>query len=66
MATRKIKNSREYNATMKEIDALMKKGEYQLTNAEAEQLKISAQAARHLKRVCIPSRLQKLLQESLN
>jgi hypothetical protein len=34
MANRKVKieNEREYNATMKKIDALMKKGENKLTN----------------------------------
>ena len=40
MANRKIKieNQKDYNATMKKIDALMKKGETKLSNKEAEDL----------------------------
>ena len=47
MAARKIKieNGREYNATMKKIDALMKKGENNLTDAEANELRVLALAA---------------------
>lgn len=47
MANRKIKTEKEYNATMKKIDALMKKGENNLTNKEAEELRglaLTAQA----------------------
>jgi HTH-type transcriptional regulator/antitoxin HigA len=48
MANRKMKieNEKGYNATMKKIDALMKKGENNLTNAEAEELRTLALAAR--------------------
>jgi HTH-type transcriptional regulator / antitoxin HigA len=52
MANRKLKsksyqieNEKDYNATMKKIDALMKKGESKLTNKEAEELRILALAA---------------------
>src|ERR1700722_4631363 len=52
MANRKLKsksyqieNEKDYNATMKKIDALMKKGESKLTNKEAEDLRILALAA---------------------
>lgn len=47
MANRKIKieNERDYNTTMKKIDVLMKKGENNLTNKEAEELRILALAA---------------------
>src|SRR5580692_1628303 len=48
MANRKMKieNDREYNATMKKIDALMKKGEKNLTDKEAEEIRTLALAAR--------------------
>lgn len=44
MANRKIKieNEKDYNATMKKIDALMKKGENRLTGKEAEELRALA------------------------
>ncbi|HEX4849294.1 MAG TPA: helix-turn-helix domain-containing protein [Puia sp.] len=47
MANRKMKieNEKDYNATMKTIDALMKKGENKLTNKEAEQIRALALAA---------------------
>lgn len=47
MASRKvkIKNERDYNVTMKTIDALMKKGEANLTDKDAEELRILALAA---------------------
>jgi HTH-type transcriptional regulator/antitoxin HigA len=45
MANRKIKTERDYNATMKNIDALMKKGEDNLTDKEAEELRYLALAA---------------------
>lgn len=47
MANRKIKveNEKDYNATMKKVDALMKKGETKLTNKEAEGLRSLALAA---------------------
>ena len=47
MANRKIKieSAREYNALMKKIDALMKKGENNLTNDEANKLRNLALAA---------------------
>src|SRR5690606_22988290 len=47
MANRKIKieNGRDYNATMKKIDALMKKRENNLTTKEAEELRTLAIAA---------------------
>ncbi len=47
MANRKIKieNEKDYNATMKKIDALMKKGENKLTDKEAEELRTLALAA---------------------
>jgi HTH-type transcriptional regulator/antitoxin HigA len=43
--TFKIENEQDYNATMKQIDALMKKGEKEMTDQEAEQLRILALAA---------------------
>lgn len=47
MANRKVKieNEKDYNATMKKIDALMKKGEANLTDKEAEELRTLALAA---------------------
>jgi HTH-type transcriptional regulator / antitoxin HigA len=45
MANRKIKTGKEYNATMKKIDALMKKGEDNLTNKESGELRSLALAA---------------------
>jgi len=47
MANQKIKieNEKVYDATMKKIDALMKKGENKLTNKEAEQIRTLALAA---------------------
>ena len=47
MANRKMKieNEKEYNATMKRIDALMKKGEKNLTDKEAEEIRTLALAA---------------------
>ena len=47
MANRKMKieNDREYNATMKKIDALMKKGEKNLTDKEAKEIRTLALAA---------------------
>lgn len=47
MANRKIKieNERDYNATMKKIDALMKKGEKNLTDEEADEIRVLALAA---------------------
>jgi HTH-type transcriptional regulator/antitoxin HigA len=47
MANRKMKieNEKEYNATMKKIDALMKKGEKNLTDKEAEEIRTLALAA---------------------
>src|SRR3984957_14128271 len=43
--TVKIENEREYNATMKKIDALMKKGEKNLTDKEAKEIRTLALAA---------------------
>jgi HTH-type transcriptional regulator / antitoxin HigA len=40
-----IENEKDYNATMKKIDALMKKGEKKLTNKEAKELRTLALAA---------------------
>lgn len=40
-----IETEKDYNATMKKIDALMKKGENNLTNKEAEELRMLALAA---------------------
>jgi HTH-type transcriptional regulator / antitoxin HigA len=47
MANSKIKidSEKDYNATMKEIDALMRKGENNLTNREANKLGSLARAA---------------------
>jgi len=47
MANRKtkIESEKGYNATMKKIDVLMKKGEYNLTNKEAEELRTLALTA---------------------
>ncbi|MCU7551326.1 helix-turn-helix domain-containing protein [Chitinophagaceae bacterium LB-8] len=41
----KIETEKEYNALMKKIDALMKKGEINLTDKEAEELRTFALAA---------------------
>lgn len=41
----RIENEKDYNATMKKIDALMKKGEANLTDKEAEELRTLALAA---------------------
>jgi len=41
----RIENEKDYNATMKKIDALMKKGEPNLTDKEAEELRTLALAA---------------------
>ena len=43
--TFKIESEKDYNATMKKIDALMKKGENNLSEQDAEQLRIWALAA---------------------
>ena len=43
--TVKIENEKEYNASMKKIDALMKKGESKLTNKEANELRMLSLAA---------------------
>jgi HTH-type transcriptional regulator/antitoxin HigA len=43
--TVKIENEKQYNAAMKKIDALMKKGESKLTNKEANELRTLALAA---------------------
>jgi HTH-type transcriptional regulator/antitoxin HigA len=47
MANRKMKivSKKEYNATMKKIDALMKKGENKLTDKEAEEIRTLALVA---------------------
>ena len=47
MANRKIRieTEREYNAAMKKIDALMKKGENNLSDKEAEEIRTLALAA---------------------
>ncbi len=47
MANRKMKigNEKEYKATMKKIDALMKKGEKNLTDKEAKEIRTLALAA---------------------
>jgi HTH-type transcriptional regulator/antitoxin HigA len=47
MANRKMKigSEKEYNATMKKIDALMKKGEKNLTDKEAKEIRTLALAA---------------------
>jgi HTH-type transcriptional regulator/antitoxin HigA len=52
MANRKpkIENERDYNATMKKIDALMKKGEKNLTNKEAEEIRTLALEAQTYER----------------
>lgn len=41
----RIENEKDYNATMKKIDVLMKRGEANLTHKEAEELSILALAA---------------------
>jgi len=43
--TYRIENEKEYNATMKKIDALMKKGETDLTGKDAKELRMLALAA---------------------
>jgi HTH-type transcriptional regulator/antitoxin HigA len=68
MATRKakIENEKEYNATMKKIDALMKKGESKLSNKEAGELRafaISAQAyEKSIYKVPAPKTLEGLIE----
>jgi HTH-type transcriptional regulator / antitoxin HigA len=41
----RVENEKDYNATMRKIDALMKKGEVKLTEKEAEDLRQLALAA---------------------
>jgi HTH-type transcriptional regulator/antitoxin HigA len=41
----RIENEKDYNATMKKIDAFMKKGEANLSDKEAEELRILALTA---------------------
>ena len=41
----KLEDGRQYNAAMKKIDALMKKGEKKITKAEADELRALAIAA---------------------
>jgi HTH-type transcriptional regulator/antitoxin HigA len=43
--TTKIETAKEYNATMARIDALMKKGEHNLTDKDAKELRKLALAA---------------------
>lgn len=50
MAQQKIKSEREYNATMKKIDALMQKGEAYLTKKEAAEIRELALAAQEYER----------------
>ena len=45
MANRKIKNEEDYHATMKKVDALMKKGETKITDEEAQTLRELALSA---------------------
>lgn len=45
MTNHKIETDRDYNATMKRIDALMKKGEDNLTSKEVCELRALALAA---------------------
>ncbi len=45
MANRKIKNEEDYHATMKKVDALMKKGETKITGEEAQTLRELALSA---------------------
>lgn len=45
MTNHKIETDRDYNATMKKIDALMKKGEDNLTTKEVDELRALALAA---------------------
>jgi antitoxin component HigA of HigAB toxin-antitoxin module len=45
MANHKIETEQTYNATMKKIDALMKKGEDNLSSKEAGELRALALAA---------------------
>lgn len=66
MTKRKIKTEREYNATMKKIDALMKKGEDNLTNKEAEELRGLALAAQAYEKsiytIPVPKTLEGLIE----
>lgn len=45
MTNHKIETDRDYNATMKRIDALMKKSEDNLTSKEVDELRALALAA---------------------
>ncbi len=62
----KIDNEADYNATMKKIDALMKKGEKKLTDREAEMLRTLALAAqsyeKSLYKIPAPKTLEGLIE----
>lgn len=62
----KIDNEADYNATMKKIDALMKKGEKKLTDREAEVLRTLALAAqsyeKSLYKIPAPKTLEGLIE----
>lgn len=68
MANRTIKigTEKEYNATMQKIDALMKKGENNLTNQEASALRTLALAAqayeKNIYAIPAPSTLEGLIE----
>lgn len=62
----RIENEKDYNATMKKIDALMKKGEANLTDKEAEELRILALAAQAYEKsiytISVPKTLEGLIE----
>jgi antitoxin component HigA of HigAB toxin-antitoxin module len=59
MANRKIETDRDYNATMKKIDALMKKGEDNLTSNDADKLRALALAAQAFEKRIYTTRISK-------
>jgi HTH-type transcriptional regulator/antitoxin HigA len=62
----KILTAKEYNATMKKIDALMRKGEKNITNAEGVALERMARAAevyeKSIYTIPVPTTLEGLLE----
>ena len=66
MVNRKIKTGKEYNATMKKIDVLMKKGEKNLTNKEARELRSLALGAQAYEKsiytIPVPKTLEGLIE----
>ena len=66
MANRKIKNEEDYHATMKKVDALMKKGETKITDEEAQTLRELALSAQEYEKsiyiIPVPKTLEGLIE----